>query len=136
MPIYDFLCELGCGTHEKRVGYEVAESGCPKCGGPAQRKSVYQVVVHGETVSKLTSYATKGARIDPRHLKEVGTPAAKRRFKEQRGELKYRIAKKEQEVGQGLPGPNHVASEAARASGLDPHAQSGLMRKEIRHRSS
>ena len=175
MPIYDFTCELGCGTHEKRVAYEVDESGCPECGGLAHRKSVYLTAnilesapvplgdrrynvsqfreaseelehnhereeqLRGKTLkapSPLKYAMRKAKALDPEHFKDVGTDASKRRFTEQRGELKYNIDKKEQEVGQGLPGPNFVASEAARASGLDPHAQSSMMRKEISHRTS
>jgi len=137
MPFYDFGCACGQVT-ERREGYGVTTIPCPSCGNEAQRLSVYHVAIQGDTVARASpyQYAMRNAKVDPRHLKEVGTDAAKRRFAEQRQELKYNIDKKEQEVESGLPGPNAIAEANCNALGIDPHAQSGLMRKEIQRRAT
>ena len=136
MPIYDYICELGCGTHEARRGYDEVETYCPKCGGPAHRKSVYHVSAPGDPQpGNLREYVMRGARFDPTEVfKNAGTVRAKERFQEQREELAYNGKQEEERQQQTLPGPNYIASEAARALGIDPHGQSGLMRKEIRRR--
>ena len=106
MPIYDFTCELGCGTHEKRVAYEVADAGCPKCGGPARRRSVY-----------LTFNITdSGATV----------PLSDRRYKvsefqEASQEMSHAHTKAENEQGRKLKSPNLYKAGVERARQMGAH---------------
>ena len=100
MPRYDFTCELGCGTHEKRVGYEVDESGCPKCGGPARREAVYpnQSII-GDTCPK--GNATRAGNI-----KDKNGRTRVSLFTEACEEMNYGHIRAENEQGRKLKSPN------------------------------
>ena len=104
MPIYDFTCNLGCGTHEKRVAYDAEEAGCPKCGGPAQRKSVY-----------LTFNITDSGATVPLSDRRYNVSE----FKEASQEIAYGHDKAEQEQGRELASPNlyQAGLERARQKG-------------------
>ena len=88
---------MGCGTHEKKCGYEVEETGCPKCGGPAFRKSVY-------LTSIVTESGPLGGRLATVPLSDRRYNVS--RFQEASQEIDYAHTKAENERGRTLEAPD------------------------------
>jgi hypothetical protein len=109
MPRYDFTCELGCGTHEEVRGYEVEETDCPKCGGPARREAVYpSQSICGDTVPK--GNATRAGNIKDRNGRTRVSL-----FTEASEEMNYAHTKAENEQGRKLASPNLYKAGLERA---------------------
>ena len=100
MPIYDYICELGCGTVEAMRGYDNDETGCPKCSGPARRKSVY-----------LTFNVTGSGATVPLSDRRYNVSE----FQEASQEIAYAHGKAENEQGRELKSPDLYKAGLAQA---------------------